>query len=589
MELAVFQFLALLLVAAIVGMGARKLRLPYTLALVVAGIALGLVHVPELHDVHLTPDLLLAIFLPALLFEAAYHVEFSKFRRNAGIIMLLAIPGVVLAVLVTALLSWPLLAATGLSLPLGACFLLATMIAATDPISVLALFRSLGVNRRLYLLVEGESLLNDGIAVVVFIIVAAVLGVDTGHGDGHAIHGLGQGIWFGLRTFVWMGGAGLAIGALMGFAVSFLTRQIDDRLVETTLSFVLAYGSFLIAEHLHASGVLSCVAAGITLGSFGSRFGMSPATRLGIADFWEFLAFFSNSMVFLLVGLELDVPALLGVIGPVVAVFAALLVGRAAAVYGLAPFARQVGSEPIPLGWRHVMVWGGLRGSLSMVLVIGLPVDWGPREPLLLLVFGVVSVSLFLQGLTMGPLLGALGLRGTATRQDAYEVARARAVMASHALAEVESRADAGILTPATADRLAALYRQRKEAEKARAAELAGDDLAFERLQDAALHLLVVEEETLRHAVDQGTIDRDAAHALFTDIAVRREALRHGDEGPDALRHAVDTVVPDVRPLPADAPAAVDAPSPVTAMSSLAPLPDTMVDDEPTERAPEND
>ena len=548
MALAVFQVLALLLIAAIVGMGARRLRLPYTLALVVAGIGLGLVHLPELSNIHLTPDLLLAIFLPALLFEAAYHVEFSKFRRNAGIVSVLAIPGVVISVVVTAFLAWPLTALVGLELTLGACFLLATMIAATDPISVLALFRSLGVNRRLYLLVEGESLLNDGIAVVAFIIVAAILGVATGHGDAHAVHGVAEAVWFGLKTFVWMGGAGIAIGAVMGFAVSVLTRQIDDRLVETTLSFVLAYGSFLIAEHLHASGVLSCVAAGITLGSFGSRFGMSPATRLAIADFWEFLAFFSNSMVFLLVGLELDVPALFAVALPVGAVFLALVIGRAVAVYSLTPLGPKLGSEPIPMSWRHVMVWGGLRGSLSMVLVIGLPHEWAAREPLLLLVFGVVSVSLFLQGLTMGPLLSLLGLRGTATKQDAYEIARAKALMATKALAEVEQQADAGLLQPTTAGRLIALYKQRKDSEKARAELLAGETPAVERLQDAALHLLLVEEETLRHALDEGTIDRDAAHGLFGEIAARREALRHGDEGPDALRHAVDTVVPEVRP-----------------------------------------
>jgi len=232
---------------------------------------------------------------------------------------------------------------------------------------------------------------------------------------------------------------------------------------------------------------------------------------------------------------------------PVLVVFLALVVGRAVAVYGLAPLGTRLGSEPIPSKWRHVMVWGGLRGSLSMVLVIGLPLDWAPREPMLLLVFGVVSVSLFVQGLTMGPLLGLLGLRGTAAKQDAYEVARAKAMMATKALTEVESQADAGILTPATADRLAALYRSRKTEEKAKAEALAGEDLAVERLQDAALHLLLVEEESLRHAVHEGTIDGDAAHALFTDIAVRREALRHGDEGPEALRKAVDMVVPDVR------------------------------------------
>jgi CPA1 family monovalent cation:H+ antiporter len=546
-ELAVFQVLALLLLAAIVGMGARRLKLPYTLALVVAGIGLGLVQLRELHDVHLTPDLLLAIFLPALLFEAAYHVEFSKFRRNAGVILLLAVPGVLISVLVTALVSWPLLRVSGLPVPIGACFLLATMIAATDPISVLALFKSFGVNRRLYLLVEGESLLNDGIAVVAFVIMAAILGIDTGHGDAHVVHGLLEGVFFGLRTLVWMAGAGLVIGASMGFVVSVLTRQIDDRLVETTLSFVLAYGSFLIAEHVHASGVLACVAAGITLGSFGSTFGMSPATRLAIADFWEFLAFFSNSMVFLLVGIELDVPKLLGVTVPVMAVFCAMILGRAIAVYGLTPLGPLFGSERIPPRWRHVMVWGGLRGGLSMVLVIGLPVEWASREPLLLLVFGVVSVSLFAQGLTMGPLLSSLGLLGTATRQDAYEIARVKALMATKALAEVESQADAGLLTPDTASRLSALYAHRKAEQKKTAEALAGEDLTVERLQDAALQMLVVEEEALRHAVHEGSIDSAAAHGLFADIAVRRESLRHGDEGPEALRHAVDVVVPDLR------------------------------------------
>ncbi len=547
MELAVFQGLVLLMVAAVVGMGARRLRLPYTLALVVAGIALGFARIPELADIHLTPDLLLAIFLPALLFEAAYHVEFEKFRRNAGVILLLAVPGVLISVVVTAILAWPLMWAAGLSLTLGACFLLASMVAATDPISVLSLFRSLGVNRRLYLLVEGESLLNDGVAVVAFIIVAATLAVPTGHGAAHEIHGIAEGIWFAVHTFVWMVGAGLAIGAALGGAISVLTRQIDDRLVETTLSFVLAYGSFLLAEHVHASGVLACVAAGITLGSFGSRFGMSPATRLAIADFWEFLAFFSNSMVFLLVGLELDVPQLWGVAVPVLLVFVALVAGRAVAVYSLAPLGPRLGSEGIPRAWRHVLVWGGLRGSLSMVLVVGLPVDWEPRNTLLLLVFGVVSCSLFLQGLTMGPLLRLLGLAGTAHTQDAVDVARARARMAAEALHEVEKQREVGALTATTADRLAALYRQRKADEIARADGLAGPEMEVERLQNAALHLLVVEEEALRHAVDEGAISREVAHSLFAELAAKREELRHGDEGPDSLRAAVDSVVPDIR------------------------------------------
>jgi CPA1 family monovalent cation:H+ antiporter len=549
MEHNVIQLLLLLLVATFVGMGARRMRLPYTLALVVAGIALGLFELKSLQGIHLTPELLLPIFLPALLFEAAYHLEFKKFLRESPAILLMALPGVLVAVTVTAVVSWGLLRVTGLSSFEGVefgwreAFIFASVIAATDPISVLSLFRSLGVTKRLYLLMEGESLLNDGIAVVVFVIVAAVYGISTGHGQPPELNGATEIAVYGLRTFLWMAGVGVALGATLGMVVSVLTRQVDDRLVEVTLSFILAYGSFIAAEELHASGVLSCVAAGVVLGSFGSRYGMSATTRVAIVDFWEVMAFFCNSLVFLLVGIELDVPALMGNAGMVGLVFLAMLAGRAVAVYSGVPASRFFRMEAIPKNWSHVMFWGGLRGGLSMVLIIGLPLDFAPRRMLLILVFGVVGLSLFVQGLTIKTLLRHLGVITDRKGYIAYEEARGLSLMSASAIRELDRLSAHGALQPEVVQKVRDYYTARLATEEAKATRLAGPDIGAERIQEAVLHMLAIEEDTLRHALADGIVSDDAAEALFGQLANRRETLRHGDEGPEELVSAINEVL----------------------------------------------
>lgn len=527
MEHAITQVLFLLLIAALVGLGAHRFRLPYTLALVLAGVGLGLFHFPLLEGVHLTPDLLLAIFLPALLFEAAWHVDLRRFVRDAQPILLLAVPGVAVALAVTAGVGWALLHAVGVAeFTLGAAFLFAAMIAATDPISVLSLFKTLGVNRRLYLIVEGESLLNDGVAVVAFVIVAAVLGVATGHGPSPELHGAADIAIYALRTFIWMVGAGVAVGATLGLVASVVTRQIDDRQVETALSFVLAYGSFLLAEEIHASGVLSCVTAGVTLGSVGARIGMSASTRVAVANFWEFMAFFSNSFVFLLVGIELDVGELVGRGGLVLLIFLAVLAGRAASVYGLMPLTRFMQIEPIPKRWSHVLFWGGLRGSLSMVLVIGLPLDYPARHLLLLLVFGVVSISLFLQGLTVKPLLRRLGL-GQPRALAEYDQARVTALGARRALRELDELEEHGALSAPQAQKLREDYGRRRDEGEAEVARLGGEAVDAVRLHEASLLLLAVEEEAIRHAAADGVVSGEAADLALALLAERREELLH--------------------------------------------------------------
>lgn len=545
-EHAAIQILLLLLIGCLVALVARRFSVPYTLALVVAGIGLGFVHLEELEVFHLSSEVLFTFLLPALLFEAAFHLDFSDFRKNAVVILTLAMGGILVSAGLTAALLYGALVPTGLvpELSLAVICLFAVVIAATDPISVLALFKTLGVPRRLYLIVEGESLLNDGVAVVLFLIVAAVFGVEVGH-QGHVeLHGAQEIAIYGLRTFVVMAGGGVAVGAVVGLAISGLMHQFDDHLVEITLTTVVAFGSFLLAEELGCSGVLSTVTAGVVTGSYGAKYGMSTRTRLAVEDFWEYAAFVANTIVFLLVGLVLHVEDLIADWLPVTVGFIATVSARGVATYTAFPLLRRLGQQ-LPASWAHVLTWGGLRGSLSMVLVLGLPLDFEGRELLIHLVFGTVSASLFLQGLTVGPLLAKLGIStGADDHRIAVETDRARVlgvVAAHHHLRELEHE---GALDHGSARAIATWFEQRRQTAEARVGERLGehDTLAAQRTGEALLQLLDIEREAIRHAARIEVVHQDSAEVALSDIDERMALLREGIHDGD-LVHAVRVVL----------------------------------------------
>ncbi len=521
------QVLILLLIASLVGIFARRFRLPYTLALVLAGLALSFIQLEALRDVKLTSELLMLLFLPPLLFEAAYHLPFDDFRKNGAHIAYLALAGIMITTCITAFGTFGAFNYLGLvkDFHWTHAFLFAAVISATDPISVLALFKEVGAPKRLYQIVEGESLINDGVAVVIFAIVVAIIGLPSSHGPPVELQGLQAIIGFAAITFAKTAVGGILVGAIVGGLASVMTRQVDDHLIEVTLTTLVAWGSFLIAEELHVSGVLSTVAAGILMGSFGKYFGMSASTRIAVQDFWQYMGFLSNSFIFLLVGLELDPGALISNLPVVMLAFLAVLVARGVAVYVGIPIV-DLFSVPLPGGWKHVLAWGGLRGSLSMVLILGLPLDFAGRSFLINLVFGVVSVSLFLQGLTMAPFMKRLRLtQENPDTNHEYEIARGRSLSYRHVIHETQKLIDQGVPDEATYRQVLKYYNDAKEKAQSDIVKYTEIKAQPDRLLETAKSLAVLEREAISQALSTEMISTKTGAELINELNVRLDKL----------------------------------------------------------------
>ena len=367
----------LFIVATVVAIVARRARVPYAVALVLAGVLMGSFRFFE--PPHLTQEPLFSLILPGLLFEAALHIELKEFPRDRGLVLALAVPGVVGTIALTTILLTPVVGALSsvADFTWRHSLLFGAVIAATDPIAVVALFKSLGAPRRLGLLVEGESFLNDGTSIVFFGLVLGAVTGSAGSARAVALH------------FVTVVGAALLVGAAIGLAVSQVIKSIDDPMIEITLTTSAAYGTFAAAEHLHYSGVIATVVAGMLCGNYGARVGMSASTRVGVETFWDYVAFGLNSIVFLLIGFEVHVVDLLAAWVPIVLAFLAVTLGRAAVVAGATGLFRLT-RRPVPGSWSAVLAWGGVRGALSTVLALGLPRDFPRRDLLVTMTFGVV-------------------------------------------------------------------------------------------------------------------------------------------------------------------------------------------------------
>lgn len=425
----------LLLIVSVVAIIVRRLRIPYTVALVLVGL---LITFQQGLEIELTPELILSLFVPPLVFEAAFHIEWKHLRESVMPILALAVPGVVLTTfLVGGLVSY------GANLPLTTALVFGALIAATDPVAVVALFRALGVTKRLAVLVEGESLFNDGTAIVVFnLMLAAALTV-----AGTEVS-VATTLTHAVIDFIRESAGGLAVGIGLGWIITKIIARVDDYLIETTLTTVLAFGSYLLADRIHVSGVLAVVAAGIVCGNIGPQ-GMSPTTKIVVFNFWEYLAFITNSMVFLLIGLDVNIVQIVDNIVPIIVAVVAVLASRALVIYGLTWL---VGLRwyKVQTAYRHVMFWGGLRGAISLALVLSVPATFADRELLSVMTFGVVLFTLLIQGTTMQVLLRRLGLTKRDEMELEYERRQGRLMAARAARDRVHKLYRDGLISGAT-------------------------------------------------------------------------------------------------------------------------------------------
>jgi monovalent cation:H+ antiporter, CPA1 family len=514
---AVELLLLLLLAVSVVALITDRWNIPYTIALVFAGFAIDIFHVPIKEIVGgvqlLTPDVIFVLFLPGLLFESSINIEVRHLRENIWPILLLAVVGVAAAAAITGYAVHHLL-----GLPMLIALLFGSLISATDPISVIALFKDLGVSKRLAVIVEGESLLNDGTAAVAFQVLLA--GIVTGQFDPAD----------GLARFVAVAVGGAVLGLLIGYAGSKITEQVDEPRIEITLTTIVAYGSYLLAEQLHVSGVIAVVMAGLTVGNYGAQFGMSPRTRVSMWSFWEYVAFLINSLVFLLIGIEVHVAQILESWQIILIATGAVLAGRILVVYLLTPLGAKLG-QPIPQRWNPVMVWGGLHGSVSIALALSLPQDFPHRATLLTLTFGVVAFSIVVQGLTMKPLLRLLGVLQAS--HDEYAIFKAKQFALGAARAELDRMRQNRAVSVPVYDELNTELEQEARTIENRIQKLQSDmpQLAAEERRQARMRILTAERSAVQRGVIEGIVTPNVGEHLLAEAAEEIEKISGEGEG----------------------------------------------------------
>jgi CPA1 family monovalent cation:H+ antiporter len=551
----VASLVGLLLLAAATRALSKRLRLPFTVMLVVAGILVaqlapyGPPFVHAFAQLSISTDVVLLIFLPTLIFESAFNLDSRQLRRNLFPILLLAVPGVLLSTAVMGGLLW-------LVTPfnLGATLILGALLSATDPVAVIALFKQLGAPKRLIVLVEGESLFNDATAIVLTrILLAVVLG-----GTLNGIDIL-SGVLDFLRVFV----GGLLVGWVAALLVGgLLSRVENDPFIEVPLTVVLAYFSFLLAEEaFQVSGVMAVVAAGVVMGGSG-RAKISPAVSIYLTELWEYFAFVANALIFLLVGLTIDLAALWQALPLLAWVVVGMLLSRLPVVFGLMPLAgRLPGGEPVRLPMQAVMYWGGLRGAIALALVLSLP-ELPYKDTFIALTAGAVLFTLLVQGLGIRPLVRRLGVdkpplgERLAKQDSALSAVR-------HALRRIPDLHAGGLFSRRIARTLEQHYRAKEQRVLARRDGLRSAELDAEQERRLVyLRSFGTEKRTYYDLFGKGHLTesdyRNLVHAvdLQIDAMLTRGVLHHHtlhsqlDQRPERfLLHCAERF-PGLSPLP---------------------------------------
>ena len=495
------SLLALLLVASATAVVVKWVRVPYPVALVVAGLVIGISKV--LPPVYMTPDMVLLIFLPALLFEASWNLDIKALKRDWIPIAVLATVGVLVCMFaVAALLHF----AGGMAIEQALLF--GAMVSATDPVSVVALFRRIGMDQRLTMIMEGESLFNDGTAVVLFQLVLAIV-----------VSGAQWSVHTAIGSFCLIMLGGIVLGSIIGYVASRITSVFDDHLLEITLTMIAAYGGFLIANRIGVSAVITVVVAGIIVGNYGSRTGMSATTRLAVNSFWEYAAFLVNSILFLLIGLQIQVPLLQKYAQLIGYGVLAVIVSRLLVVYGICPFV-STKRLPIPDKWRHLLFWGGLRGALVMALALSLPLNFPEREAIINMTFGVVLFTLLVPGLTIEPLVRFLDLAPRRNDLAKYQQLKALLMASQSEKQRLTELHETGQVSDQVHSQLngEVIARLNDLQKQIAALELNGSTIEDTNLKETALELIEHRKDSLKKSLKRGLLTSESFHALELEL-----------------------------------------------------------------------
>ncbi len=521
------ELLFLGLIAAVVGLNAlaRVIQVPYPILLVIGGLALGAL--PGMPEVELDPDLVLVLFLPPLLYAGAFFSSLRDLRADLRGISMLAIGLVLVTMCAVAVVSHALID----GLPWAAAFALGAIVAPTDPVAATAIMRRLGVHRRIVTIVEGESLINDGTALVAYrVAVAAAVG-----GSFSA--------WNAGLEFVLAASGGVAIGLGVGWLVAQVRKRLEDPPVEITISLFTGYLAYLPADQVGASGVLAVVAAGIYLGWRAPEL-TSASTRIQGYSVWEILTYLLNSALFVLIGLQIG-PILDGVggvgtwtlIGYAAAVSAVVIAARIAWAFTVPYLIRVVDRRPSQAARRtgaaprFLVAWTGMRGAVSLAAALALPLEtdagapFPAREVLIFITFGVIFATLVIQGLTLPLLVRALPVEADGA-EESEEVA-ARIAAAKAALERLEELGGEEWTRDDTVERLRNMYVYRKRRFAARAGKLEDDGyedraLAYQQL----LHeLLVAQRLALVRLRNEGVISSEVMRRVERDLDLEESRL----------------------------------------------------------------
>lgn len=430
----------LLLIATSVALVSRKLGIPYVTGLVLAGLPIN-----ELlsRRVGLDPYLVLNLFLPILIFEAGINTDVSRLRSTFKPIALLAGPGAVASsAIIAVLLNF------GLRLDWISASLLGVILANTDTVSMIAVFKDIPVPARLSTIVEGETLFNDAAALVLFNLILKVYST----GSLTFIEGIQE------LLFVALGGS--LVGLVLGYLSIPVFARLNDPFSSLLLTVAVALGTSQVGQFLGVSGPVAVVVAGLIFGNLGLSQTDSAGDRLSLLNFWEYASFGVNTFIFLLIGIEINPVTLSKILPAVLLAFLAYQVGRIFTVYPLLAGVRWI-DRPIPLRWQHLLFIGNIKGSLSMALALSLPNNLPGREYLIALVYGCVLVSLVGQGLSLPWLVKRLKLANFSETRQQIEELQAQLMTGKAAQDELDSLLRAGVLPKAVYEEMRASYQVR--------------------------------------------------------------------------------------------------------------------------------